>query len=99
MARSVSEPRGTIGRRTFLARGVGIAGAAAAGLAATAARAAEAAPPGLPQSMLSPGTPMRGYGQPARFEEPVKRFVAQPYGAIAPGTGPSFTPLESLNGT
>jgi len=41
---------------------------------------------------------MRGYGQPSRFEEPVKRFVLQPYGATAPGTGPSFTPLESLEG-
>jgi sulfane dehydrogenase subunit SoxC len=88
-----------LGRRTFLVQGAGIAGAAAAGLTATAARAAEEAPPGLPQWMLSPGAPMRGYGQPSRFEEPVKRFVAAPYGAIAPGVGPSFTPLESLNGT
>jgi sulfane dehydrogenase subunit SoxC len=86
-------------RRVFLARGAGIAGAAAAGFSATAARAAEEGPPGLPKGMLSPGTPMRGYGQPSRFEEAVKRVVFQPYGAIAPGVGPSFTPLESLNGT
>jgi sulfane dehydrogenase subunit SoxC len=93
-----TRPPRTIGRRTFLAHGAGIAGAAAAGLAAPAARAAEEAPPGLPKSMLSPGAPMRGYGQPSRFEAPVKRLVLQPYGAIAPGVGPSFTPLESLNG-
>jgi len=88
-----------IKRRTFLARSAGIAGAAAtAGLTATAARAAAEAPLGVPKSMLTPGAPMRGYGQPSRFEEPVKRFVAQPYGPIAPGVGPSFTPLESLDG-
>jgi sulfane dehydrogenase subunit SoxC len=97
--RSVSEPPGMNGRRTFLARSAGIAGAAAAGLTSTAARSAEEATPGLPKWMLMPGTPMRGYGQPSRFEEPVKRFVARPYGAIAPSVGPSFTPLESLNGT
>jgi sulfane dehydrogenase subunit SoxC len=84
-------------RRAFLARTAAIAGAAAtAGVTPSATRAAGEA---LPKWMLTPGAPMRGYGQPSRFEEPVKRFVAQPYGAIAPGTGPSFTPLESLNGT
>jgi sulfane dehydrogenase subunit SoxC len=97
-AQSTSEPTRATGRRAFLARSAGIAGAAAAGFAAKAARAAEEAPPGMPRWMQTPGAPMRGYGQPSRFEEPVKRFVAQPY-AVAPGTGPSFTPLESLNGT
>jgi sulfane dehydrogenase subunit SoxC len=90
--------RASIGRRTFIAGGASIAGAAAAGLAPVA-RAAEGVASATPKSMLSPGTPMRGYGQPSRFEEPVKRLVAQPYGSIAPGVGPSFTPLESLNGT
>jgi sulfane dehydrogenase subunit SoxC len=98
--RSDSESASPTGRRTFLARGMGIAGAAATGgLTATTTQAAEGAPPGVPKWMLTPGTPMRGYGQPSKFEEPVKRFVAQPYGPVAPGVGPSFTPLESLNGT
>jgi len=42
---------------------------------------------------------MRGYGQPSRFEDPVKRVVGQPYRAVSPGTGTSRTPLQSLNGT
>src|SRR5688572_4797247 len=98
--RSAFRPPDAAGRRTFLARSAGIAGAAAsASLTMTQAQAAGDAPPGVPKWMLAPGTPMRGYGQPSRFEEPVKRLVAQPYGAIAPGVGPSFTPLELLNGT
>lgn len=96
---SASERTPATSRRAFLARGAGIAGAAAAGFASTAVRAVEDASPGVPKWMQTPGAPMRGYGQPSRFEEPVKRFVLQPYGAVAPGVGPSFTPLESLNGT
>ena len=42
---------------------------------------------------------MRAYGQPSKFEEPVKRFVGQLYGKVAEGAGASFTPLQSLNGT
>jgi sulfane dehydrogenase subunit SoxC len=99
IGRSVSEPPAASGRRTFLARSAGIVGAAAAGFNARVVQAADEVLPALPKWMRSPGTPMRGYGQPSKFEEPVKRFVAQPYGAIAPGVGPSFTPLESLNGT
>src|SRR5688572_19403270 len=97
--RSASEPTSPTGRRTFLVRGMGLAGAAATGGLTATTQAAEGVPPGVPKWMLTPGTPMRGYGQPSKFEEPVKRFVAQPYGPIAPGVGPSFTPLESLNGT
>lgn len=29
----------------------------------------------------------------------MKRGVFQPFGAVAPGTGASFTPLQSLDGT
>src|SRR5688572_8615010 len=87
------------GRRAFLTRSAGITAATAiAGLATHAGAAADEALPAVPRSMLTPGTPMRGYGQPSKFEEPVKRFVARPYGAIAPGVGPSATPLESLEG-
>src|SRR6267142_127679 len=88
----------TIDRRTFLARGAGVAGAAAAGLVAPAARAADA-PPAVPPWMQVPGKPMSGYGQPSKFEEPVKRFLVQPYGPLSPGTGASRTPLHLLEGT
>ena len=37
---------------------------------------------------------MRAYGQPSKFEEPVKRFVGQLYGKVAEGAGASFTPLH-----
>lgn len=44
------------------------------------------------QARLASGLPepMRGYGPPSRLEEAVKRFVMQPYGAIAPGTVPGL---------
>ena len=87
----------TIDRRTFLAQGAGMAGAAAAGLVAPGARAADA-PSAVPPWMQAPGKPMSGYGQPSKFEEPVKRLVLQPYGAIAPGSGTSRTPLHALEG-
>lgn len=104
-ARPISEHSGTSGhsskidRRTFLARGAGIAGAAATGLAATVARAADDAPPAVPKWMQIPGAPFRGYGQPSRYEEKVQRALTPNYGALAPGTGTSRTPLQSLNGT
>ena len=90
-------------RRLFLARGVQVAGAlAAGGMASTAgaqARAAESIGAQLPSWMTTEGAPMRTYGQPSKFEEPVKRLVGQPYGKLAPGAGVSFTPLQSLTGT
>ena len=88
-------------RRSFLARGVTLAGAAVAGglTSASAARAADSMAPAMMPWQLIPGQPFRAYGQPSRFEEPVKRGVFQPFGAVAPGTGASFTPLQSLDGT
>jgi sulfane dehydrogenase subunit SoxC len=88
------------GRREFLARTVkaavavgGVAGGAASVLAADPiGKAAQ------PWETVT-GTPMRAYGQPSRFEEPVKRAAASGYGAVAPGTGSSRTPLEALEGT
>ena len=53
----------------------------------------------FPSWMTTEGAPMRAYGQPSKFEEPVKRFVGQLYGKVAEGAGASFTPLQSLNGT
>jgi sulfane dehydrogenase subunit SoxC len=90
-------------RRVFLAHGVKAAGAIAAGsVASTAgaqARPTEPSSGQLPSWMTTEGAPMRAYGQPSKFEEPVKRLVGQPYGKLAPGAGVSFTPLQSLTGT
>ena len=84
-----------IDRRTFLARGAGIA---AAGLAATVAKA-EDAPTAVPRWMQEQGAPLNGYGQRSKFEEPVKRYVGQPYGAIAPGSGVARSPIQEFEGT
>ena len=90
-----SEASSKVDRRTFLARGAGIA---AAGLAATAAKA-EDAPPALPKWMQEQGAPLNAYGQRSKFEEPVKRYLGQPYGAIAPGSGVARSPIQELEGT
>jgi len=100
MGRSVSEPRGTIGRRTFLARSAGIAGAAVAGVAASAGLAPGANAQGLagqPWERVY-GAAFTGYGQPSRFELPVVRHLLRPYGDLAPGSGAALTPIESLEG-
>jgi sulfane dehydrogenase subunit SoxC len=92
---------GSIDRRAFLKRGMTLTGAVfAGGLTSTpAGHAAEPIVPGAFPWQLKPGEPFRGYGQPSRFQEPVKRTIFQPFGATAPGAGASFTPLQSLNGT
>ena len=100
MGRSVSEPNGTIGRRTFLARSAGIAGAAVAGVAASAGLAPGANAQGLaghPWERVY-GAAFAGYGQPSRFELPVVRHFLRPYGDLAPGSGAALTPIESLEG-
>ena len=89
---------GKIGRRTFLARGAGMAAATATAWAAPTAAAADA--PGVVQPwMRTPGRPMSTYGQPSAFEKPVGRIVLSPYGAIAPGVGAARTPIHALEGT
>jgi sulfane dehydrogenase subunit SoxC len=101
--KSRSDSHGPVERRAFLARGIKVAGAlAAGGVASTAgaqARAAESLGAQMPAWMTTEGAAMREYGQPSKFEEPVKRAVAQLYGKLAPGAGASFTPLQSLKGT
>ena len=42
---------------------------------------------------------MNAYGQRSKFEEPVKRYVGQPYGAIAPGSGVARSPIQEFDGT
>ena len=100
---SRSDSHGPVERRAFLARGVQVAGAlAAGGVASTAgaqARTAESIGAQFPSWTTTEGAPMRAYGQPSRFEEPVKRVVGQLYGKVAKGAGASFTPLQSLRGT
>ncbi len=74
-------------------------GVLAGGLAGgSAARAAESLTSGISPWQQVPGQPFRTYGQPSRFEEATKRAIVQPFGAIAPGAGSSFTPLQSLDG-
>lgn len=98
-----SDSPNPVDRRVFLARGVQVAGVlAAGGMASTAnaqVRTDESIGAQFPTWMTTEGTPMRAYGQPSKFEEPVKRLVGQPYGKLAPGAGISFTPLQSLTGT
>jgi sulfane dehydrogenase subunit SoxC len=95
VARLPSTKSHKIDRRAFLVRGAGIA---ASGLASTVVKAEEA-PPALPKWMQEPGAPLNAYGQRSKYEESVKRYVGQPYGAIAPGVGASRTPIQELEGT
>src|SRR3974390_2373235 len=86
-------------RRTFLKHGAAVAGAAVSGALATQEARAEANPLGIFPWQTAPGIPAGGYGQPSPFEKSVQRHLLKPYGDIAPGTGPTFTPLEALEGT
>ena len=85
------------GRRKFLERSLGAAGALAAAVA-TPARAADPVGRDFPAWSTTPGTPMRGYGQPSKFEDKVLRTLTPSYGVTSPGTGTSRTPLQTLNG-
>jgi sulfane dehydrogenase subunit SoxC len=84
-------------RRKFLKRGAAVGAGLVAGT--NTVRAAEMPSAARPSWSRAPGTPMRTYGTPSRFEEPVKRIVASGYPKIAPGTGSSLTPLQALEGT
>jgi sulfane dehydrogenase subunit SoxC len=83
-------------RRRFFARGAALVGATVTGLAAKAAQAQEAASGPWMQTM---GTPMRGYGNPSKFEGKVLRVTATGYATVTPGAGASRTPLQALEGT
>jgi sulfane dehydrogenase subunit SoxC len=86
-------------RRRFFARSAALGAGLVTSAAAKPAAPAETAPAALPSWSKAPGTPMRTYGAPSRFEEPVKRIVASGYPKISPGTGSSLTPLQALEGT
>lgn len=94
LARSAAIKPERIDRRTFLARGASVAGAAA-GLAAADAAAQET----VPAWMQTPGAPMRGYGTPSSFEAKTQRTVTPGFGDLAPGVGSSRTPHHLLEGT
>ena len=71
--------RGLLDRRAFLTGAVKVAGLVAAGnLAGDLSAMALAADPAAletPPWMKVPGQQFRGYGQPARYEEEVKRII------------------------
>jgi len=89
-------------RRRFLGGAVRAASAVAVGasgaMAAPRSRA-QSIEAGSPPWMTTPGAPFRGYGQPSRHEAKVLRALTPGYGALAPGTGTSRTPLQLLDGT
>lgn len=88
---------GLIDRRIFLQRSVAGGLALAGGMAgAHAASVGNGAQPW--QKRI--GAPMSAIGSPSKFvESRMQRGVLKPYGAIAPGTGVSMTPLHELHGT
>ena len=83
------------GRRRFLAQSAALVGGAAS---------AALSPPGAAQELAAQpwervyGAPFTGYGQPSKFEAPVLRHIARPYGDLAPGSGAALSPIESLEG-
>jgi sulfane dehydrogenase subunit SoxC len=84
----------TTNRRRFLKQ---VAGVLAAG-ATPHAQADEPGRPGIEPWQTVPGVPAGAYGQPSPFEKSVTRHVIKPYGDVAPGTGPTFSPIEALDG-
>src|ERR1700754_4985229 len=86
-------------RRNFLTRGAALTAGVVAGGASAAAAAADTGAAALPVWSRAPGTPLRAYGMPSKFEEPVKRVVTSGYPTVSPGTGSSLTPLQMLDGT
>jgi sulfane dehydrogenase subunit SoxC len=82
-------------RRAFFKQGAAlVTGAASAGFGQGANAQVLA---GQPWERVY-GSAFTGYGQPSRFEQPVVRHFLRPYGDLAPGTGGSLTPIESLEG-
>lgn len=88
---------GLIDRRVFLRRSTASALALAGGI--VGARAESIGEYAKPWQKTI-GAPMSESGTPSRFAaENLKRGVLQRYGAVAPGSGASMTPLHALHGT
>ena len=83
------------GRRRFLAQSAALVGGATSATLSPSGAAQELA--GQPWERVY-GAPFTGYGQPSKFEAPVVRHIARPYGDLAPGSGVAFSPIESLEG-
>ena len=79
---------GLLHRRHLLAGALAMLPAAAFG---------EALLPKTP-TMLVPGAPLRGYGEPSPHESAVQRLIVAEEPVLAPGTGASLTPLHQLQG-
>jgi sulfane dehydrogenase subunit SoxC len=88
-----------VDRRAFLARTAAFGAGLVTSAKSADSFAAETSAAGLPSWSKAPGTSMRTYGTPSRFEEPVRRVVASGYPKVSPGTGSSLTPLQALEGT
>ncbi len=85
---------GLLHRRLFL-QGAALVGAG--GLSLLTAQPAGAEALAISPWMKAPGTPMSGYGQPAKYESAVQRGIRSTPGAV--GSGASRTPHELLRGT
>jgi sulfane dehydrogenase subunit SoxC len=96
---AAADPSPVSDRREFLARSAALGAGLIASGAAAGAAAGEASLKEVPTWSKAPGTSMRAYGTPSRFEEPIQRVVASGYPKISPGTGSSLTPLQALEGT
>jgi len=94
-SRGTSETAPKKSRRGFLKQGAAlVTGAASAGLAQKTSAQSLA---GQPWERVY-GAGFTGYGQPSRFEQPVMRHIGRPYGDLAPGSGATLAPIESLEG-
>src|SRR3982751_1657776 len=81
----------SVDRRGFLKVVLGVTPAALAGPASAQNLAGE-------EWERVYGTGFAPYGERSRFEQPVVRYLNQPYGSLAPGSGAAYSPLESLEG-
>src|SRR3954466_1469440 len=91
----MAEQKKAAARRRFLKQTSAFVGGAAA-VAVTPGASAQALA-GEPWERVY-GEAFNGYGQPSRFEQPVQRHIARPYGDLAPGSGVALSPIERLEG-
>jgi sulfane dehydrogenase subunit SoxC len=84
---------GLLDRRVFLSSGLAALGAAG-GLALKSPGVAQAE---VPSSMQYPGSPLSGYGVPAKYESKVTRELIRSQPGTT-GSGASRSPLEALEG-
>ena len=88
----------TTNRRSFLKGGFEAMGVATLASTSAIAIANESIQSDFPLWSTTMGKALNDYGQPSKYESNVKRGIARAYGDLAPGTGSSRTPIESLEG-